>query len=178
MAAGYPVIVNGVHFRTVEALYQACRFPEQPDVQKIIISEPSPIIAKRKTMPYRHQTRSDWDQVRHKIMRWCLRVKLAQNYEEFGALLLSTGDGHIVEQSSRDTFWGAIVFDRERLVGQNVLGRLLMELREDFRIDEHGGLRYVLPLALPDFRLLGMPIGIVESGSSIKRAVPQNAVLF
>ncbi|WP_276208651.1 NADAR family protein [Janthinobacterium agaricidamnosum] len=166
MAGGYAVTVNGVRFRTTEALYQACRFPQLPEVQRLVISEASPIVAKRKTMPFRDQTRKDWDSIRHKIMRWCLRVKLAQNYTEFGALLLSTGDGHIVEQSSKDTFWGARVIDQNTLAGENVLGRLLMELREDARIDEKQILRVVPPLPIPDFNLFGEPIEIVTAPNS------------
>jgi hypothetical protein len=66
-------------------------------------------------------------------MRWCLRVKLVQNWEKFGQLLLQTGDKPIVEDSSKDDFWGAIPTEDNQLVGANVLGRLLMELREHLK---------------------------------------------
>jgi hypothetical protein len=36
MAGGFPVVVNGIHIKSIEALYQACRFPDMPEVQKII----------------------------------------------------------------------------------------------------------------------------------------------
>src|SRR2546426_7568195 len=39
----------------------------------------------------------------------------------------------IVEDSRKDDFWGAKASDEGTLVGMNVLGRLLMELREDLR---------------------------------------------
>lgn len=163
MAAGFPLHVNDVHFRTSETLYQVCRFPHRPDVQQYIINEPSPMIAKRKSKPYRDETRPDWNLVRHKIMRWSLRVKLAQHYVDFGELLLSTGDRHIVEQSSKDNFWGAFVKPNGVLVGQNVLGRLLMELRERLQSDTKQSLKVVEPLALDDFFLLGKPIEIVDA---------------
>ena len=63
--------------------------------------------AKMVSKPHRKDSRSDWDEVRVQIMRWCLRVKLAQHWETFGELLLSTGERPIVEESSRDPFWGA-----------------------------------------------------------------------
>lgn len=163
MAAGFPLQVNGIRFRTSETLYQVCRFPLRPDVQKYIIDEPSPMIAKRKTKPYRDETRPDWDLVRHKIMRWSLRVKLAQHYADFGELLLSTGDRDIVEQSSKDDFWGAYVKPDGLLVGQNVLGRLLMELRMRLQSDENCSMKVVVPLSLPDFLLLGQDIQAVDS---------------
>jgi ribA/ribD-fused uncharacterized protein len=133
MAGGYNLKVNGVNILTSEALYQACRFPHLPEVQQLIIAQNSPMTAKMKSKPYRDQSRQDWDKVRVNIMRWCLRVKLVQNWEKFGQLLLQTGDKPIVEDSSKDDFWGAIPTEDNQLVGANVLGRLLMELREHLK---------------------------------------------
>ncbi|WP_038487358.1 NADAR family protein [Janthinobacterium agaricidamnosum] len=163
MASGFPLSVNGISIRTSEALYQVCRFPHRPDVQQFIIDEASPMIAKRKSKPYRDETRSDWDLVRHKIMRWSLRVKLARHYSTFGELLLSTGERDIVEQSSKDNFWGAFVRPDGTLIGQNILGRLLMELRERLKYDESQSLKIVEPLSVPDFFLLGREIEIVDA---------------
>ena len=97
MAPGFPIVVNNVQIRTSEALYQACRFPHYPEIQSIIISKSSPMSAKMAGKPHRSKTRIDWDDVREQIMWWCLRVKLAQNWEEFEKLLLETGDCPIVE---------------------------------------------------------------------------------
>ena len=80
MAAKFNLVVNGIAILTSEALYQACRFPSRPDVQEIIIAQASPMRAKMKGKPYRKTDNSaDWDDVCLDIMRWCLRVKLAQN---------------------------------------------------------------------------------------------------
>lgn len=163
MAPGFPLVVNGVRIRTSEALYQACRFPSRPDVQRQIIDAPSPMTAKMRSKPFRGDTRPDWDAVRVKIMRWCLRVKLAQNWREFGRLLLATGDRPIVEQSRKDDFWGAKVAEDGALVGMNVLGRLLMELREQLKIDEAESLRFIEPPPIPEFLLFGHPIEAVQA---------------
>lgn len=164
MASGYPLQVNGVRILTSEALYQASRFPHLPEVQREIIGQHSPMTAKMKSKPYRKDSRQDWDEVRFKVMRWCLRVKLAQHYEEFGRLLLATRDRPIVEQSRKDFYWGAkISNDEGMLVGQNVLGRLLMELRELLKADTEGNLKIVPPLNIPDFLLLDKPIGTITA---------------
>lgn len=163
MAPGFPLRVNGVRIRTSEALYQACRFPHLPDVQRKIIDEHSPMTAKMRSKPFRKDSRPDWDAVRVKIMRWCLRVKLAQNWREFGRLLLATGDRPIVEQSRKDDFWGAKVAEDGSLVGMNVLGRLLMELREQLKGDEAQNLRFIEPLAISEFLLFGQPIEAVQA---------------
>lgn len=165
MASGYPLQINGVRILTTEALYQACRFPHMPEVQREIIGQHSPMTAKMKSKPHRKDSRPDWDDVRYKVMRWCLRVKLAQNYEEFGRLLLATRDRPIVEQSRKDDYWGAKLADEagNTLIGQNVLGRLLMELREKLKDDGEGALKMVPPLGIPDFLLLGNPIETVTT---------------
>lgn len=169
MASGYPLQINGICILTVEALYQACRFPFLPDAQREIIRQHSPMTAKMKSKLYRRDSRPDWDDVRYKVMRWCLRVKLAQNYAEFARLLLATHDRPIVEQSRKDDYWGAKLLgdSGEILVGQNILGRLLMELREKLKDDKEGALKVVSPLGIPDFLLLGKPIETVMAINSV-----------
>jgi ribA/ribD-fused uncharacterized protein len=157
MAPGFPMEVNGVDIRTTEALYQACRFPHMPKVQKLILDQRSPMTAKMRSKPYRKESRGDWDAVRVPIMKWCLRVKLAQNWMAFGDILLATGDHPIVEESRKDDYWGAKTVDDGTLSGKNVLGRLLMELREKFKLNPED-LKVVDPPPLADFRLLGEAI--------------------
>lgn len=179
MAAGFPLDVAGVPVRTSEALYQACRFPHKPDLQSQIISERSPMAAKMRGKPFRNETRADWDDVRVAIMRWCLRVKLLQNWTTFSKLLAETGDRPIVEQSRKDRFWGAVPIASDTLEGQNVLGRLLMELRElsvsSASASEISPLR---PVGIPDFSLLGCQIGVLGVGTdmlALPPEIPQDA---
>lgn len=178
MASGYPLQINGIRILTTEALYQACRFPHMPEIQREIIGQHSPMTAKMKSKPYRKDSRSDWDEVRYKVMRWCLRVKLAQNYAEFGRLLLATHDRPIVEQSRKDDYWGAKLADElgETLTGQNVLGRLLMELREKLKEDTEERLKSVPPLGIPHFMLLGKPIETVASSGDDREHKPQHTL--
>jgi len=169
MAPGFPLVVNGIHIRTSEALYQACRFPHLPDVQRLVIGQGSPMAAKMRSKPYRKQSRPDWDAVRVKVMRWCLRIKLAQNLEKFGALLKSTGDRPIVEESVKDDFWGAHPREDGRLVGGNVLGRLLMELRGELATRSEDALRHVVPPSIPDFLLYGEPVESLDTPDASDR---------
>ncbi|MDD9885130.1 MAG: NADAR family protein [Gammaproteobacteria bacterium] len=171
MAPGFPLCVNGVDIRTSEALYQACRFPYRPDVQQLIINERSPMAAKMRNKPYRQETRDDWNAVRVKIMRWCLRVKLSQNLDTFGDLLLRTGNHDIVEKKRATDFWGAKFTDDGLLVGENVLGRLLMELRDELKAVDSGRWQTVQPLNIPDFLLLQKPIAAVFSDARFDRQV-------
>ncbi len=172
MAPGFPLEINGVHIRTAEALYQACRFPHMPNVQKLILNERSPMTAKMKSKPYRKDSRPDWDAIRVPIMKWCLRVKLAQNWAAFGELLLATGSHPIVEDSRKDDYWGAKIIDDDTLSGQNVLGRLLMELREKLKANPES-LKLVEPPPIPDFLLLGQAIPVIIADEKPKHAVAE-----
>ena len=118
--------------------------------------------AKMKSKRYRSRSRDDWNLVRVRIMRWCLRVKLASNWTKFRDLLLATGDQPIVEESRKDAFWGAKVRNDGILVGANALGRLLMELREELRSASSEMLRRAEPPALKRFLLFGEPIRFVD----------------
>ncbi|MHB0713255.1 NADAR family protein [Roseomonas mucosa] len=161
MAPGYPIFMFGRKIRTSEALYQACRFPHLPQVQRMILEETSPMTAKMRSKPYREDSRPDWNEVRVKIMRWCLRAKLLHNWDAFSRLLLATGDRAIVEDSRKDDYWGAKGSEDNLLAGRNVLGRLLMELREIVRIDPTR-LDELNPLDIPNFCILGEPVPMLR----------------
>lgn len=179
MAAGFKLRINDVQILTTEALYQACRFPHNPSVQKEIIDQASPMAAKMKSKPHRHGTRTDWDTSRVSIMNWCLRLKLAFHWSLFGELLLSTGDKPIVEQSKKDAFWGAKTVGEHTLFGANVLGKLLMELRQELKADDPG-LLHVVPPQIPNFLLFGLPIGVIEANKRpiVKQAKPLTLLSF
>lgn len=165
MHNSFPLRVGRVRISSSEALYQACRFPSHPDIQKEILDARHAMGAKMKSKKDGRRerlSRSDWDQVRVDVMRWCLAVKLACNCREFGGLLLSTDSRPIIERSRRDPFWGAKL-EGEVLVGQNVLGKLLMELREKVRqSQDQEALKTVAPLGIADFRLFDQEIGNVD----------------
>lgn len=153
MAPGFPIDFGGLHFHTSEAVYQAARYPHRPEIQTILIETVSPMTGKMKTKKYRRESRPDWDDVQNAVMRWCLRAKLVCNWRAFSSLLLSTGDRAIVEISHRDRYWGTV--DREgTLIGQNILGRLLMELRRDLR-ERESSLQELHPPDIANFLFLG-----------------------
>ena len=158
MAGGYPIVVNNIFIRTSEALYQAMRFPDYPEIQKEIIEQKSPMTAKMVSKKYRaDKTRSDWNTKRIAIMKWSIRVKLVQNLDTFGSLLLNTENKSIVEESRKDQFWGAIRVDEKNLEGTNALGRLLMELREIYK--NSNSFTVVSTPKIDKFRLYGKVLG-------------------
>lgn len=157
MAPGYSLFVNEINIANTEILYQACRFPLFPKIQEEIILKANPMEAKEISRKYINNTRQDWEIVKYDIMRWCLYIKLIQNYEKFSNLLLKTDNKAIVEYSLKDNVWGAMPVDNYILKGKNALGRLLMEVREN-NLNSYKNFENVTPLNIPAFLLFNNAI--------------------
>ena len=163
MTFGFPLEVNGLRFQGPEGLYQALKFPQDQQHQALIAQQRSGMEAKR--VAYSNpNVRPDWDEIRVEAMAYTLSVKLLHHPGEFGTELLSSGKVPIVEMSRRDDFWGAKpTREGNPLVGANVLGQLLTELRDELRRNG-GDLRKTVPAYLHEARLnrlkvAGKPIG-------------------
>lgn len=165
MASNLSLFVNDVNIPTSEALYQACKFPLYPKIQYEILNQRNAMLAKKVALKYNHYVRQDWNDIRFRVMRWCLRVKLLQNWEKFSAELIQSGDKPIVEYSTKDSIWGAIPDGKGTLVGVNALGRLLMELRTE--IESQHSLKKVVPPNVDGFLLYGNKIETIYSPECI-----------
>lgn len=119
---------EGWEFDTSEAAYQWEKFPRFPDVQRAIRTAPSAHVAFKLAEQFKSDRREDWDAVKIGIMRRILRAKVEQ-HEYVRRKLLQTGDRQLVEDSWRDCFWGW----GSNKDGQNMLGRLWMEIRAELR---------------------------------------------
>ncbi len=117
-----------------EAQYQAGRFPHDPDLQERIRTAPTPFAAKDLAYQHKDQTRPDWEDVNVALMAYVITRRKDQN-PGFAADLEATEGKRIVELSMRDDFWGAKP-QGDRLVGRDVLGGLLTQLRDGARMDE------------------------------------------
>ena len=159
MAPMYPLFVNEVLIYSSESLYQACKFPLYPKIQREIIGQRNPMKAKEISRKYERFVRDDWDEVKYKVMEWCLEVKLIQNWDTMANLLIETGNKDIVEYSAKDEIWGAKRVG-STLVGQNAMGRLLMQVRANY-IEQGRQRNKLLPPDIVGFLLFGYPIGTV-----------------
>ena len=177
MAGGYPIYIKDKYIRTSEALYQACRFPDHPQLQEEIIAQKSPMTAKSISRKYDHLTRKDWMQQRVRIMNWCIHMKLLYNWKKFGNLFEQTGDMEIVELSSKDDFWGA--FERSGYAeGYNVLGLLLKQTRRDYFQNQGKETITLGSLNLENFCLFGWQIGEIKVDVTRNYHIGENYNLF
>lgn len=168
MAPGYRIKLYDVDILTSEALYQSCRFPDNPEIQQEIFRQRSPMYAKDISKKYQHLTRSKWETDRIKIMRFALQMKLLNNWYTFGPLLKLTGSKAIVENSNKDIFWGAKLIDGH-FEGTNALGRLLMELRERYIAFEDKRIITVRPPNIENFKILKKIITPITIDVSLQR---------
>jgi ribA/ribD-fused uncharacterized protein len=79
-----------------------------------------------------------WDSVKYDVVKTANRAKYGQN-PELRKKLIDTGAAILAEASPKDMIWGigldvatASVTPPSEWPGQNLLGRILMELREEF----------------------------------------------
>lgn len=125
--ADYPIKLRGKSWPTTEHFFQAQKFEGTPSEQEVREAR-SPMIAARLGRDRKRPLRRDWDQVKLAVMREAVLAKFIQ-HRELREILLATGDARIVEHTTNDNFWG----DGGDGSGQNMLGRILMEIRTQLR---------------------------------------------
>ena len=74
--------------------------------------------------------REDWETVKDEIMRKAVLAKFSQN-ADIKEILLQTGEKEIIEATTEDYYWGC----GTNGTGKNMLGKILMEVRELLRED-------------------------------------------
>ena len=115
---------EGNIYPTVEHTFQAAKTFDKEE-RKRILSFTSPIIAKR--IGRKVKLRPDWEDVKCDIMLLLLKKKFED--PELAEKLLATGDAELIEGNNHgDRFWGMVNGE-----GKNILGKLLMEVRDDLR---------------------------------------------
>jgi ribA/ribD-fused uncharacterized protein len=120
-----------------EHQYQAGRFQGRPDIQEAIHGAPTAMDAKKIARQYEKETRPDWIKggINVELMAYVVTRRRDQNPLVQARLDEARSKGlNIVEQSSRDGFWGAKEVGG-RLVGQNVLGSILDQSAAGARLD-------------------------------------------
>jgi hypothetical protein len=125
--APYPIDLDGKRWPTSEHYFQAHKFAGI-DYAEAIRIEKSPLAAAKMRRSRVHPVRSDWEDARVEIMRRAVRSKFEQ-YAELKSLLLATGAAEIIEHTENDSYWG----DGGNGSGKNLLGVILMQVREELR---------------------------------------------
>ena len=122
---------EGDIYQTSEHAYQAGK-ARKDEVRKWLMAAPSPaLLAMAAHGLYVWDVHPDWSRTKFDRMKKVLICKFTQ-HADLQALLLSTGNSRLVEVATVDNsvnrLWGEV-----NGKGQNKLGVLLMEVREEIR---------------------------------------------
>ena len=141
--AATPLVVDGVPFDCTEKLFQVMKFADM-ESRKIVYSVKGQTIK----MKAKHQEkvgviREDWGRIFIDAMKFCLVQKYQQS-ETFRKELERSKGLFIVEQQVNPrrpagAYSAKLSDDSKTWAGPNIMGRLLMELRDE------GTLEYDLP---------------------------------
>jgi ribA/ribD-fused uncharacterized protein len=109
---------------TAEHLFQSMK-TTNPLWQLAILDAETPGEAKR--LGRECPLREDWEEIKDDVM-WCvLQIKFRRG-SDCRKWLLETGNAELIEGNWHgDSYWG---LDNKTQAGKNILGKLLMELRE------------------------------------------------
>lgn len=126
----HPIEVDGIYWQTVEHYYQAQKFVGTDNVGlfQVIRDAKTPMDAAQIGRDRTLKLRPDWDEVKRQVMWQGVLTKFL-SHTDIQAILLDTGDELIVEDSPTDYYWGC----GQEKTGQNQLGKILMNVRQEIR---------------------------------------------
>ena len=140
-----PIVVEGVTFDTSERLFQLMKYKDKEPVKAVFNANNPKMTNKHWEKTHR---REDWGKMIIDAMKFCLTQKCEQSEAFRQELEHSKGKFIVEDQTSfpkkEPDAWG-VKLREGSYVGPNLLGRLLMELRDN------GKLEYMLPNDALDF---------------------------
>lgn len=131
------IVVDGVSFKCSETLFQLMKFKDEDAVKEVYKSN-NKRMAKHWEKTHR---REDWGKMVVDAMKYCLMRKFEQSEDFRNKLERSRGKFIVEDQTSfknkkEPDAWGVKLKD-DHYVGPNLLGRLLMELRDIGKLEYH-----------------------------------------
>lgn len=141
-----PLIVEGVKFSSTEQLFQMMKFRDRETLMAIYKAKGLPLKWAAKRGEKAELRREDWGRIIVDVMKFCLMTKHEQSAEFRQVLKETTGRIIVEDQTNQKTTksgrlkdadtWGVVRKDN-KFVGSNLMGRLLMLLRDNGRLEYH-----------------------------------------
>ena len=125
--AAYSIKLKGKRWPTSEHYFQGQKFQDAGHREEVRRAK-TPMLAARIGRDRKKKLRRDWESIKDNVMREAVMAKFTQ-HDAVRELLLATGQAKIVEHTANDAYWG----DGGDGSGQNMLGRILMEVRAKLR---------------------------------------------
>ena len=134
-----PLVLDEVTFPCAESVFQIMKFSDTEARRSILLLKGQHIKMRAKHYEKVIGVRPEWKSILVDVLKFCLMTKYAQS-EAFRAELARTGDRFIVEMQPNskkpaDTYSAKLSPDGLTWSGPNLMGRLLMELRDKGKLD-------------------------------------------
>lgn len=122
-----PIVYNGISYQNNEAAFQAQKCLN--DSEKLMFSTLSPSDAKK--LGRKVVLRSDWESIKFSVMQEIVDAKFDQN-PDIANKLIMTNNEYLEEGNN----WGDKIWGTVNGIGENNLGKILMQTRERLRLKE------------------------------------------
>lgn len=132
---------KGHSFQTTEQAFmwaKAQLFGDK-DSARLILAEKNPAKAKELGRGVKGFNPTHWD-INKEFLMYEVNLAKYSQFDDYKAVLLSTGEKRLVEVNGKDTIWGIglyandpRVLDEKQWRGQNLLGKVLMRVREELK---------------------------------------------
>lgn len=121
---------RGMSWRSGEHAYQASKACDEDNASMLCVKMArSPGVAKK--LGRLINVRTDWEEIKYDVMRSVVRAKFSDT--ELARKLIATGKEELVEGNYwGDKTWGCVLENGE-WEGRNMLGNILMEVRDELR---------------------------------------------
>lgn len=119
-----PVRYDNNLYPSSENAYQAMKTLDIKEKEKISKMTPGESKRYARTIPLR----SDWEEIKLRIMEEIVRAKFTQNIH-LAIKLANTGDQELIEGNTWNDFWWGVC----RGKGENHLGKILMKVRNELQ---------------------------------------------
>ena len=104
---------------------------------RLILAEKNPAKAKQLGRGVKGFNPTHWD-INKEFLMYEVNLAKYSQFEDYRKILLSTGNKELVEVNGKDTVWGiglyandSRIHDPKQWKGQNLLGKVLMKVREE-----------------------------------------------
>lgn len=122
-----PITYDGRTYKNNEAAFQSMKCINPKDREQFISLNPS----ESKHLGRKVNLRKDWEDVKVSIMKDIVFAKFSQN-EDIKEKLLATNKIYLEEGNT----WGDRIWGTVNGKGQNLLGKILMEVREQLQLEQ------------------------------------------
>jgi ribA/ribD-fused uncharacterized protein len=135
-----PMVVDGVSFDCSEKLFQVMKFADTASRKAVFDAKGQTLKMKAKHQEKVGTVHPDWGEILVDAMKFCLMQKYSQSEAFRKELERSRGLDIVEDQTSfpkknPDTWGAKLSGDGKEYIGPNLMGRLLMELRDNGRLE-------------------------------------------